>query len=77
MKLVKKLVLPVLFVSVLAVNTYAGEVETPGAPVPPPQHSMSYAPTDETAAPTELNEETDELSAMLIFDAITAALSLF
>jgi len=78
MKLVKKLVLPVLFVSVLAVNTYAGEVETPGTPVPPPNHSISYAPTDETAAvPTELTVQSDELSDRLLYDAITAILSMF
>jgi hypothetical protein len=80
MKLVKKLVLPVLFVSVLAVNAYAGETETPGSPVPPPpNHSISYAPPDETsAAPTELTESTDELSGQLLYDAITAAiLSMF
>ena len=79
MKLVKKLVLPVLFVSVLAVNTYAGETETPGSPVPPPpNHSISYAPTDETAAvPTELTVQSDELSDRLLYDAITAILSMF
>jgi len=77
MKLVKKLVLPVLFVSVLAVNTYAGEVETPGTPVPPPNHSISYVPTDETsAAPTELTQS-EELSDKLLYDAITAILSMF
>ena len=77
MKLVKKLVLPVLFVSVLAVNTYAGETETPGSPIPPPNHSISYAPTDETSAtPTELTE-TNELSDELLYDAITVMLSMF
>ena len=80
MKLVKKLVLPVLFVSVLAVNTYAGEVETPGTPQPPPNHSTYYAPTDETTAePTELTESSAqaELSDKFLYDAITAMLSIF
>ena len=36
MKLVKKFVLAVLFVSALAVNSYAGELETPGYVPPPP-----------------------------------------
>jgi hypothetical protein len=77
MKLVKKLVLPVLFLSVLAVNTYAGEIETPGTPIPPPpSHSMSYVPTDETTTPTELTEST-ELSDELLYDAITPLLSMF
>jgi len=77
MKLVKKLVLPVLFLSVLAVNTYAGEVETPGAPQPPPQNHSMYAPADEnTVTPTELTESS-ELSDKLLYDAITAMLSMF
>jgi hypothetical protein len=79
MTLVKKFVLPVLFVSVLAVNTYAGEIETPGyAPPPPPAHSISSAPTTQTSAtPGELTEPTDELSDTLLYNAITAILSMF
>lgn len=77
MKLVKKLVLPVLFVSVLAVNTYAGEVETPGTPVPPPTHSVCYDPTIETSAQTTELTQSDELSTNLLYDAITVMLSMF
>ena len=77
MKLVKKLVLPVLFVSVLAVNTYAGDIETPGTPVPPPNHSVCYVPTDETSTQTTELTQSDELSDTLIYDAITAILSMF
>jgi len=77
MKLVKKLVLPVLFVSVFAVNTYAGEVETPGSPVPPPNHSISYAPTEETTTQTADMTQSEEQSDTLFYDAITAMLSMF
>jgi hypothetical protein len=79
MTLVKKFVLPVLFVSVLAVNTYAGEIETPGfAPPRPPCHSISPAPTGETTVtPVDPTAPTDELSDKLLYDAITAILSMF
>ena len=77
MKLVKKLVLPVLFVSVLAVNTYAGDIETPGTPVPPPTHSVSYAPTDETSIQTAETTQSEEQSDMSFYDAITAILLMF
>lgn len=79
MKFVKKLVLPILFVSVLAVNGSAGELETPGfaPPPPPPDHLVYRANTDET---TNINEQvlnSDELTDQLLYDAITAILSVF
>ena len=79
MKLVKKLVLPVLFVSVLAVNGYAGEIETPGyvPPPPPPDHSVYHANTDETTNNGEQLLNSDELSDQLFYDAITVLLSVF
>jgi len=79
MKLVKKLVLPVLFVSVLAVNGYAGEIETPGyAPPPPPPDHLVYRPnTDETTNNSEQLLNSDELSDQLLYDAITVILSMF
>jgi hypothetical protein len=79
MKLVKKLVLPVLFVSVLAVNAYAGEIETPGyvPPPPPPDHSVYRANTDETTNNNDQLLNSDELSDQLLYDAMTAILSMF
>jgi hypothetical protein len=78
MKFVQKLVLPVLFVSVLAINAYAGEIQTPGytAP-PPPQHSISDTPTTDENLPYEQIEPTDRPSDQLLYNAITAMLSLF
>jgi len=78
MKFVKKLVLPVLFVSVLAVNTYAGEIETPGftAP-PPPEHSVSYDPAIDPTIPNEQTKPADKFADQLFYHAITAVLSMF
>ena len=51
MKLVKKFALAVLFVSVLAVPTLAGDMTTPGKsdPPPPPGNSISTTTTSDTA----------------------------
>jgi hypothetical protein len=78
MKFVKKLVLPVLFVSVLAVNAYAGEIQTPGLTAPPPpQHSVSETPTTNENTPYEQIEPTVTPSDELFYNAIKAMLSLF
>lgn len=80
MKLVKKFVLPLLFVSALAVKTYAGDLETPGCvPPPPPSYSTSStATTDETTLDsTALSETTVDTSDELLYDALMAMLSLF
>ena len=74
MKLVKKFVLAVLFVSALAVSTYAGDLETPGIVPPPPgpdRMMSSTATTDETA-PYSV-DTSDEL----LYEAWEALLSLF
>jgi hypothetical protein len=81
MKVVKKFVLAVLFVSALAVNSYAGELETPGYVPPPPgpnrTMSSSYT-TDETAQySAELSDGTVSTSDSLVYDAWVALLSLF
>ncbi|HEY6805214.1 MAG TPA: hypothetical protein VI306_16680 [Pyrinomonadaceae bacterium] len=78
MKFVKKFVLPVLFVSVLAVNTYAGEIQTPGITAPPPpQHSVSETPITDGPTPNVPTDATNELSDQLFYKAITAVLSMF
>jgi hypothetical protein len=81
MKLVKKFVLPVLFLSVLAVNIHAGELETPGYVPPPPSHyTTSTATTDETADASTVNAEAGEnteLSDMLFYDGLMTLLSLY
>jgi hypothetical protein len=82
MKFVKKYVLPVVFLSVLAVNAHAGVLETPGyVPPPPPSSSMSTTSTDETTTgstdSTQQGDDISEPSDILLYDALMTVLSLF
>jgi hypothetical protein len=84
MKLVKKFVLAVLFVSALSVRTFAGDMETPGyaPPPPPPEHSMtSTATTDDcTQVSSDVASQTGEVSTIsdtLLYEAYMALLGLF
>jgi len=76
MKAVKNFAIAVIFVSALALNTYAGDLETPGSPIPPPpqNHSMTISTTDENPSGTELNSEYE---SSVFYDAFLAVLSLF
>ena len=77
MKLVKKFVLPVLFVSALAVNANAGDLETPTlVQPPPPARVMSSSNTTQETAQysAELSDSTID---QLTYDAWAALLSLF
>ncbi len=82
MKSVKQFVFALLFVSALAINSYAGDLETPGfvPPPPPPDRSM-YTMTSETTStgPESVNATGDvgETSDQLFYDALMAMLSLF
>ena len=81
MKLVKKVVCAVLFVSALSVSAYAGDMETPGYVPPPPARSMSQpASTTDTAdtscLSTEPCEEVSDTSDELIYNALMALMSL-
>jgi hypothetical protein len=74
MKLVKNFVFAVLLVSAIAVNTPAGEQETPGYAPPPPQRAMT-APDED---PTVLTDGgTTETSDNLIYEALAALLSVY
>jgi hypothetical protein len=74
MKLVKKFVVAVLFVSALAGSTYAGDLETPGFVPPPPRpdRMMSSTATTDEAAPYSI-DTSDEL----LYETWVALLSLF
>jgi len=76
MKLVKNFVFAVLLVSALALNTMAGEIETPGYK-PPPQ-GLS-APTDSLTpvSSTDTQEPGVETSDYFIYEALAALLSLY
>jgi hypothetical protein len=80
MKLVKKFALAVLFVSVLAVPTLAGDMTTPGkSDPPPPGNSISTTTTSETAetAPGGATSTTTDESYQLVYDGFMAVLGLY
>ena len=81
MKLVKKFALAVLFVSVLAVPTLAGDMTTPGKsdPPPPPGNSISTTTTSDTAetAPGGATSTTTDESYQLVYDGVMAVLGLY
>ena len=82
MKPVKTLVSVVVLLLALAVNTPAGEQETPGYVAPPPPRAMTTA-TEADTSPTpsdpysEQSGETIETSDYLLFETLTALLYLY
>jgi len=78
MKLVKKFAVAVIFVSVLAVPTFASDLETPGKTPPPPPPNPVMTTTSDTAetAPVVTNGTTDS-SYELLYDAYMAMLGLY
>ena len=81
MKLVKKFALAVLFVSVLAVPTLAGDMTTPGKTDPPPPGSSTATTTttDQTAETTSVagTGTTTDQSYQLLYDACSAVLGVY
>lgn len=78
MKLVKNFVFAVLLVSAIAVNTPAGEQDTPGYAPPPPPRAMSTTDEDTTISDTEqAGGTTAETSDYLLFEALAALLSVY
>lgn len=76
MKLVKNFVFAVLLVSAIAVNTPAGEQDTPGYAAPPPPRAMTT--TDTTVSTTESDGGvTTGTSDYLIYEAFEALLSVY
>jgi hypothetical protein len=65
MKLVKKFALAVLFVSVLAVPTLAGDMTTPAKSDPPPP------------PPATTTDETTDASFQLLYEAYMAMLGVY
>ena len=82
MKPVKTLVSVAVLLLALAVNTPAGEQETPGYVTPPPPRVMTTS-TEADNSPTlsdpysEQSGETIETSDYLLFEALTALLLLY
>jgi len=80
MKPVKSLVLAALLVSILAFNTYAGDIETPGNKPPDPPRVMTT--TDETTVISSDTTQQDggitaDTSEFLIFETLAALLSVY
>ena len=82
MKPVKQFVSVALLLFVLAINTPAGEQETPAYVTPPPPRVMSTCTNDETSpclgdSYSEQSGETAETSDYLLLEAIAALLSVY
>ena len=78
MKPVKNLLFAALLVFSLAFNSFAGDIDVPGAPEPPPPHMVTSdeGPTVESESSDEtvlLSETTD----YLFYEALAALLSVY
>jgi hypothetical protein len=79
MNLFKKFAVVVIFVSALALPTFAGELDTPGKTPPPPGSSTSTTSTSETTetAPGGATSSTTDESYQLVYDGFMAVLGLY
>ena len=81
MKPVKNLVFGVLLLFALALETLAGDIQTPGAaaPPPPPPASVIVMSNDDGTQPDPNSVQSGETveSAYLLFDTIAALLYLY
>jgi len=80
MKPFKTLVFAALLVFSLAFNTFAGDVDVPGAPAPPPPPRLTTTYEDPLITSTDTqNTEvvTSEPSDYLFYEALVALLSVY
>lgn len=81
MKLFKKFAVAVIFVSALALPTFAGELDTPGkTPPPPPGSSTSTTTTTSETTDTAQagsSTTTTDASYQLVYDGFMAVLGLY
>lgn len=78
MKLVKNFVFAVLLMSAIAVNTPAGEQDTPGYVPPPPPRATSTCDEDPTISNTEqCGGVTAETSDYFLIETLAALLSVY
>ena len=79
MKLVKHFLCAVLLISAIAINTPAGEQDTPGYVAPPPPRAMTT--TDENTTTSSSTEQQDggitAETSDLLFEALAAFLSVY
>ena len=81
MKLVKHFLFAALLVCTLAFNTFAGDVETPGAPAPPPPPRLTTTtyedPLNTCVDTQETGVVTSDTSDYLFYEALVALLSVY
>ena len=79
MKSVKTLVFAALLVFSLAFNTFAGDVDVPGAPAPPPRlTTTTYVdPLKPSTDTQETGNATSAASDSLFYEALAALLSVY
>ena len=77
MKPVKNFLFAVLFVCAIAISTPAGELDTPGAPAPPPPRQMAIQNEDTTLDTEQAEGLTTEMSDYMFLDALTALLLVY
>ncbi len=79
MKSVKNLLFAVLLLCVLALKTFAGDIQTPGAAAPPPPPPTNVTSSEDTTQPSldPNSGETAETSDDLLFEALAALLYLY
>jgi hypothetical protein len=79
MKPFKTLVFAALLVFSLAFNTFAGDVDVPGAPTPPPPRlTVTYGEPLITSTDTQETEAvTSDSSDYLFYEALVAFLSVY
>ena len=78
MKPVKNLVFAALLVFSIALTTFAGDIDQPGAPAPPPP-PRAIATTGETqpSTSTDSQDTTVETADYLFLEVLTALLSVY
>ena len=78
MKPVKNLVFAVLLVFSIALNTFAGDIDQPGAATPPPPPRMSTTTQDIIpVTSTDTQQTTFETADYLFIEVLTAFLSVY
>ena len=77
MKPVKNLVFAALLVFSIALNTFGGDIDQPGAPAPPPPRITTTTDETSTETSTDTQETTVETSDYLFYEALAALLSVY
>ena len=77
MKPFKTLVFAALLVFSLAFNTFAGDIDVPGAPTPPPPRMSTTTQETIPVTSTDTQQITFETADYLFIEVLTALLSVY